>query len=146
MGDALADRLAIQDVMTRYATGVDTRDLELYASCFAENVVVSGFGREAIRGRAAWMTFVTGALERFGRTQHLIGNHVVEIRGDEATMRCYVQATHELAADRTQLMTLWATYHDTLHRIDGEWRIVDHRLEPIATQTRPTGAPTPKAQ
>ncbi len=144
MPDAIADRLAIQDVMTRYATGVDTRDLDLLASCFAADVVASGFAAAGpVVGRDAWLAFVAKALGRFGRTQHLIGNQVVDLRGDEATMTCYVQATHELAPDRTQLMTLWGAYEDEFRRMDGHWRIVAHRLESIVTETRPTAAQGP---
>ncbi|MFN0148994.1 MAG: nuclear transport factor 2 family protein [Dehalococcoidia bacterium] len=136
MSDPIADRLAVQDVMTRYAIGVDTRDFELYESCFAEDVAVSGFGRgEPIRGRAAWMAFARKALERFGPTQHFIGNHLVELQGDEADLRTYVQATHVLAADPQAVFTLWATYHTRLRREPGGWRIVEHRLEPQASQT-----------
>ena len=137
MPDPIADRFAVQDVMTRYATGVDTRDLDLYESCFAEDVEVSGFGPGGpILGRQAWMAFVRKALERFGATQHLIGNHVVELRGDEAAMRTYVQATHVLAADPQAILTLWATYHTRLNREPDGWRIVEHRLEPQGMQTR----------
>ena len=30
----VADRIALQDVMLKYAAGVDERDFDLYASCF----------------------------------------------------------------------------------------------------------------
>ncbi len=137
MHDPIADRLAVQDVMTRYANGVDTRDLDLYASAFTPGVVVSGFGgAEVIEGREAWVDYVRKALERFGVTQHLMGNYVVELRGDEATMRTYVQATHVLADDPKSTLTLWATYHDELVRDGAVWRIRDHRLEPAHTQVR----------
>ena len=36
----VADRIALQDVMLKYAAGVDERDFDLYASCFLENVEV----------------------------------------------------------------------------------------------------------
>ncbi len=137
MSDPIADRLAIQDVMTRYANGVDTRDLDLYATSFTPDVVVSGFGDAGvIEGREAWVAYVRKALERFGVTQHLMGNHVVELRGDEATMRTYVQATHVLADDPKSTLTLWASYHDELVRDGAAWRIRDHRLEPAHTQLR----------
>jgi len=139
MTEPIADRLAVQDVMTRYATGVDTRDMALFESCFAEDVVVAGFAREPLHGRAAWMAFARVALERFGPTEHLIGNHVVNIDGDAATMRSYVQATHVLAADARRTLTLWATYHDVLRRDGDSWLIVDHRLEAAATETRTAG-------
>ena len=34
MSDQVADRIALQDVMLRYAAAVDERDFDLYASCF----------------------------------------------------------------------------------------------------------------
>ncbi len=40
----VADRIALMDVMLRYAKGVDQRDMALYASVFAEDVEVVGFG------------------------------------------------------------------------------------------------------
>ena len=139
MSDPVADRLAIQDVMSRYAAGVDTRDRELYSSCFVEGLRCSGFGGgEVFDSRDAWVTWVWKALERFGPTQHLMGNQVVELRGDEATMRTYVQATHVLASDPKSTLTLWATYHDELVRDGDLWRITDHRLEPAHTETRTT--------
>ena len=38
MSDHVADRIALQDVMLRYAAGVDERDFDLYSSCFIEAV------------------------------------------------------------------------------------------------------------
>lgn len=132
----IADRLAVQDVMIRYATSVDARDMERYASCFTADLVASGFGQgPPMQGREAFLAYVIEALKRFSATQHLLGNQVVELRGDEATLRTYVQATHVLVNDPDTTLTLWATYHDELVRQDGEWRIREHRLEPKATQT-----------
>jgi hypothetical protein len=136
MSHPIADRLAIQDVMTRYANGVDTRDKDLYASAFVEDLRISGgFGTgPEVQGREAWVAWVWRQLERFGPTQHLMGNYVVELRGDQATMRTYVQATHIMADDPKTTLTLWATYHDELVRDGDIWRITDHRLEPHARQ------------
>lgn len=137
MPDPVADRFAIQDIMTRYAQGVDTRDLDLFETCFAPEVSVSGFDPGAtFQNRDDWMAWVRAAFERFERTQHLIGNFVVEIDGDRATMRSYVQATHVFLADPKATFTLWATYHDVVERRPGGWVIVDHRLEPAASETR----------
>ena len=40
MSDHVADRIALQDVMLRYAAGVDERDFDLYSSCFIEDVEI----------------------------------------------------------------------------------------------------------
>ena len=47
LAETLADRAAIQDVMLKYAAGVDERDLELYRSCFADDVEILNFGSQA---------------------------------------------------------------------------------------------------
>jgi uncharacterized protein (TIGR02246 family) len=131
----LEDRLAVQDVLVRYATSCDARDLDTYGSCFTEDAVISGFGGAGpINGRQAWVDYVAKALTSFKATQHFVGNQVVELNGDRATMRTSVQATHFPVDKPGTTMTLFATYHDELVKEGGEWRITDHRLEPISTQ------------
>jgi hypothetical protein len=51
----LADRLAIQDVMTRYAAGVDDRDMAQYRACFADDVEIVGFGGDPVQGADLWV-------------------------------------------------------------------------------------------
>jgi len=109
----LADRLSVQDVMARYAAGVDERDFDLYASVFADDVAVIGFGPEPIRGRGAWVEHVRQALERYDATQHLLGP---------------VQATHSLAGRDDAVLVLWATYRSELRRGADGWRICRHEL------------------
>lgn len=131
----LADRLAIQDVLVQYATSCDARDMDAYGDCFLTDALVTGFGAGNFEGRQAWVDYVTGALKRFAGTQHFIGNQVVKLNGDTATMRTYVQATHVPIDKPKTTMTLFATYYDELVRdTDGKWRIKLHRLEPTTTQ------------
>lgn len=129
MTDPTADRLAVGDVIIKYATSVDARDMDRYATCFTDDVVVTGFGDKEHRGLPDYLAYVSNALTRFGRTQHLIGNQEIEIDGDRAAMRSYVQATHELAGDGTTLVILWAVYHDDLVRAGDGWKITRHHLE-----------------
>ena len=129
MSDSISDRLAIGDVIIKYATSVDARDMDRYATCFVDDVVVTGFSDNEYRGLPDYLAFVTGALERFGRTQHLIGNLEISIDGDTAHMRSYVQANHILAADENTLIVLWAQYHDDLVRTADGWKITKHHLE-----------------
>ena len=137
MTDYARDRFAVQEMTARYARAVDYRELETFDVLFTPDCVVLGVGRDGpIHGVEAWKGWVRDALERFGPTQHLFGNHVIEIRGDEASMRSYLQATHIMRDDPKASLTLWATYYDELVR-DGEgWRIREHRLEPAHTELR----------
>jgi ketosteroid isomerase-like protein len=131
----VADRIAVQDVMLRYAAGVDERDANLYRSCFADDVAVFGMGSAPVRGIDAWMAFWTKALERYGPTQHMLGPTLATVRGDEASTRTDVQATHVLKDAPDTIFTLWATYKTDMRRVDGAWKIVRHELVPRATRT-----------
>ncbi len=133
------DRAALQDVMLRYAAGVDERDMAMYRSCFADDVEVVGFGQDTINGADAWVEYVIGALERFGPTQHMLGPQLATIDGDTAHTRNDVQALHQLKEPEKTLFTLWATYKTDMRRIDGDWKITRHELVSRATATTPSG-------
>lgn len=124
-----ADRIAVQDVLLSYAAGVDERDFELYRSCFADDVLVTGFGPDDYHGAESWVTYVKGALSKYGPTQHMLGPMLATITGDSADTRSDVQALHCLTGDdEGKTMTLWATYKTQMQRIDGRWQIVRHEL------------------
>lgn len=130
----LADRIALMDVMLRYAKGADERDLELYRSCFTDNVEVVGFGDQTYRGADAWTAYVAEALERFGATQHLLGPQLATVDGDRAHCRTDVQALHFIKDEPGTTLTLWATYETDMKRIDGDWKISRHQLVPRGTR------------
>lgn len=123
-----ADRIALMDVMLKYAAGVDERDFDLYRSCFADDVEVVGFGPDTFHGGDAWLAYVKQALERFGPTQHMLGPQLATVDGDNAHCRTDVQAHHALKEAEGQWLTLWATYETDMQRIDGQWKIKKHRL------------------
>ena len=124
----VADRIAIQDVMSNYAAGVDERDLGRYRRCFADDVVIVGFGEGITEGADQWVSDVIGKLEVFGATQHMLGPVYAEIAGDHADVRTDVQALHYMANDPETTLTLWATYVTEMKRIDGNWKISRHEL------------------
>ena len=134
MGNQADDRWAVQDVMQSYAKGVDDRDLDLYRSCFADDVEVVGFGEETVHGGDAWRDYVVNALERFGSTQHMLSPVMAQIDGDVAECRTDVQAWHELKEPAGQTLTLWATYLTRMSRTGAGWKIVRHEL--VARGTR----------
>ena len=136
-----ADRIACQDVMLRYASGVDDRDMERYRSCFADDVEVVGFGDSTVNGGDAWTDYVKKALEAYGPTQHMLGPQLATIDGDDAHCRTDVQALHYLKDNEGATLTLWATYVTDMRRIDGEWKIVRHQLVPRGTKVEPPPPP-----
>ncbi len=129
-----ADRIALQDLMLRYAAGVDERDMALYRSCFADDVEVLGFGEETVSGAEAWVAYVKDALKQFGATQHMLGPQLATVDGDTAQARTDVQALHYMKDTPDTTLTLWATYKSDMRRINGEWKIYRHRLVPRGTR------------
>ena len=128
MSNQVADRIALQDVMLRYAAGVDERDFDLYASCFIEDVEILDFGEEPINGRDNWVEYVKGALENYGPTQHMLGPQLATVSDADAHCRTDVQALHYLKDPEGEILTLWATYETDMKKINGEWKIYRHRL------------------
>ena len=131
MSDSLqyvADRIACMDVMLKYAKGVDNRDMALYRSVFADDVLVTGFGPNELNGGDAWTAYVTQALLAYGPTQHMLGPQLATIDGDLAHCRTDVQAHHYLKDKPTTTLTLWATYETDMKRINGDWKISRHKL------------------
>jgi uncharacterized protein (TIGR02246 family) len=129
MSQELQDRVDIAQVMIRYATSVDQRDLERYATCFTDDVVVTGFGGIDFTDRDTYVAWVAEALSRFSRTHHQITNQEIVIDGDTAHMRSHVQATHVLADDEDTLLILWGVYDDQLERNEQGWQITQHHLQ-----------------
>ena len=118
----LADRAAIQDVLLRYARGVDRRDLDLVASCFMPDASYEG---ALARGTIADALARLGdRLARYDGTMHFVGNQLIEIRGDTASSETYVVAYHRLANEgAARLFTVGVRYLDELVRDGEQWRI-----------------------
>ena len=131
---AVADRFAIQDVMSNYAAGVDERDLDRYRDCFTDDVVIVGFGAGPTEGADQWVSEGIGKLEAFGATQHMLGPVYAEIKGDHANVRTDVQALHYMAEDPETTLILWATYVTEMKKIEGAWKISRHELVIRGTQ------------
>ncbi len=100
----LLDRDHISQVLHTYATAIDTRDWDLLATCFTEDLEADfrDFGgREVVKGRDAWVGIIKGTIAGLDATQHLTANHVHKIDGDTATLTAYLQALHRLDTARS---------------------------------------------
>jgi 3-phenylpropionate/cinnamic acid dioxygenase small subunit len=126
---AIADRLAISDVLIRYATALDTRNWDLFRTCFTDDCVCDYDPVGPREGYADFEALARGYVEPLAATQHLVTNHVIEISGDTATARSYAHAMH-VSATGAQFVIAGA-YEDELVRTSDGWRI-RHRKFPIS--------------
>jgi 3-phenylpropionate/cinnamic acid dioxygenase small subunit len=84
----LGDRLEINDLLTRYAHSVDSKDWALYRSVFTDDAFIDYESAGGIKGdREAVADWLEKTMAGFPMTQHLISNIDVKIDGDRATVR-----------------------------------------------------------
>lgn len=119
----LADKQAIYEVVLRYCRGVDRLDLELVRSCYHPDGVDHHTGFSGVRDD--YIAWVGQGLRRFSGTQHLVGNHLIELDGDTAFGEAYGNAHHwgDPPDDPRLNFTSAFRYVDRYERRDGEWRI-----------------------
>jgi ketosteroid isomerase-like protein len=141
MTSSVEDQLAVAAVMHRYARTVDTHDFAGLRTCFTDDCTLSGYpppAPEVVRGGDAIIEYISTQLQKYGRTQHMLGQIEVTVDGDEARAESYVQAFHLLANDPSTMVNLWGSYHDHFVRIDGKWVIDEHRIDIVHIERRPT--------
>jgi ketosteroid isomerase-like protein len=119
------DRLALSNQLGRFARILDTRDWAKVGEVFADAVTFNyGDDREQF-GIAAMRAQFSQFLDVCGPSQHLIGSVIIELDGDTATTRAYVQARHQgggVKADR--FLDTNGEYVDRWVREPRGWRIV----------------------
>jgi hypothetical protein len=131
------DWLAIYNLQVRYAVALDHRDWELLRTVFTPDCEVQYSGAPLLEGFEAVWPFCQRALARYRQTQHLLGDHVIDIDGDRATGSCYLQAIHVDAPEHgTQVYTFYGRYTDEYVRSADGWRIAKRRLENWANERR----------
>ncbi|MDF1720791.1 MAG: nuclear transport factor 2 family protein [Minwuia sp.] len=126
------DRMAISDIMHRYATAIDTRDFALLDQVF-DDTLESDFstlgGKPWSGARSDWIEVMRQTICGLTTTQHLIGNHVHAIKGDTAHLNAYLQAMHHLSGARGDPDYLIGGHYDIdLARRPAGWRITRYRL------------------
>ena len=121
----IIDRFDIIDLFNRYAIGADTRNEELYRSCFADELLVDVGGESVEHTAESWIEQAFAALSPFEKTQHIISNHTFDIDGDTAVAGAYLQA-HHFTKENT--LSVWGHYTHKLTRTPAGWRIHDLTL------------------
>ena len=129
----LLDRMEIIDTMNRYATSVDTRDWDLFFSCYTDEINVDmvsvGFPEPIDMPAGEFLEIIRVAVSPFDSTQHLISNHVINVEGDNATCVCYLQAQHfRQDEDGVLALLIGGYYSNSLIRTPAGWRISKYKI------------------
>jgi uncharacterized protein (TIGR02246 family) len=109
----------------RYATAVDTPDLELLATVFTEDAVLTT-SKGSRRGRDEVVAYYATALAAPVERKHFLVNQTVTpIGAGSALMESYFLYTY--AGDDTSILG-WGTYTDRVRVIDGVGYIEEKRI------------------
>lgn len=146
---AMLDRADISELVDRYIHLLDTaddphRDDEAYRRVFADDVRLTfPIGqRHGIPGLAG---FQRSACLSWGRTYHLSGNHVIEVKGEVAVVRAQVWAVHvecgrePIGITDAHRFDVGGFYDATAIRSRAGWRI--DTLEFVVAWTSGRGRP-----
>lgn len=118
----LAAKQAIYELSCRYMRALDRLDGELLASVFHPDATVNyGF----FKGRAAeFVDFAMRALASHHANHHMIGQVLIEVRGEHAEGEVYFQAFHRIVeAGAESDLFISGRYVDRYELRDGAWKI-----------------------
>lgn len=141
----LSDRLEINDLLIRYAAGIDDEDWDLLDRVFTPDAEIDYTSSGGISGRypevKAWLAAV---LTSFSVKVHYVTNSMVDLDGDVAKARTLVlnPAGVSHPDGSTNGFTVGAIYHDDLVRTAEGWRI-SKRVEKQLFLDRSTDAVPP---
>lgn len=134
----LQDYHDVAAVLIRYATGIDRRDWALFGTVFAADCDLD-YGEIGSWTTATAITeFMRLSHEAAGHTLHRISNVTIDVDGDRAVTRCYVDALI-FAPDNSSGVNAIGFYDDDFVRTAAGWRIARRRF--TAVRVTMVGAP-----
>ncbi len=123
----LADRLEIDDVLTRYSTLIDLRRFDELDQVFTHDAVLDYRSAGGIRGPFPVVRdWLASALPGLSWTQHLVTNRAVDLvpGAREAGARSLFYNPNGAEVDgRHWLFVVGGVYHDRFVRTEAGWRI-----------------------
>jgi 3-phenylpropionate/cinnamic acid dioxygenase small subunit len=131
-------RQDVTDVLVRYATGIDSRDWELFRSCFTEDCDVE-YPEIGVWHTADEITeWMRNVHDPCGYTLHRITNQVVTPRDGGVTARSYVDGIVMFSDNKTGTRAT-GFYDDELIDTAEGWKIARRRFTLVLLQLFPEG-------
>jgi 3-phenylpropionate/cinnamic acid dioxygenase small subunit len=116
------DKLEIQELLARYARGVDDRDWDLYRSVFTEDAHIDYTSAGAIAGaRDEVAAFLAKVFVTIPWSQHFITNIEIELDGDAAHVRALFYNPLQLPGMNEPSFCGGSYHHDVVRTADG-WK------------------------
>jgi ketosteroid isomerase-like protein len=129
---SVADRIAIQDLIARYAWALDTGEVEALVRCFTPDCVVieevfedpdRWEGHEGVRRLGEHYRNAAG----FPGRQHHVSQSLVEGEGERAAVKSFAFVT-ECRGEPPYTLRFTGYYDDRLLKRDGQWLIRERTI------------------
>lgn len=121
----MADKLECTELVTRVARAIDRCDADMLRTLF--HLDATDDHGIFIGTASDFIDWVIPLLETMKRTQHIIGQVLIEVDGDHGTGESYFVAHHAISrADGDIFMVAAGRYLDRFERREGVWKI-SHR-------------------
>lgn len=124
---ALLDRERIRSCIVCLARGEDRRDAGMISASYWPDsrtdygVFVGGFKE--------YLDWVVPGSDAIKNTQHVLGQSVIELHGDRASVETHVVSYHRIDAGAEERDTcIGGRYLDRMEKRDGEWRIAERTM------------------
>jgi ketosteroid isomerase-like protein len=126
----LVDRAEISELLHTFARALDEKDWESYVDTYAEDGAIELPWATVPRDKLA--EFVPHDLGRFHATHHISSNHQIDVSGDTARSRSYLQAMHVLnAGDQGSQWLVAGWYDNEYRRTPAGWKLTRVRITPV---------------
>lgn len=114
--------------LTMFARAMDARDWPALAALMCRDATAD-LGTGPLAGPDEVIALIRRYLDACGPTQHLLGNLLVEIDGNEAQSRCYVSDMHLGPAGKESVtFATLGDYHDRWRHDGTQWKLA-HRTK-----------------
>ena len=125
------DRLAVTELLYRYARALDSRDMETYIASFAPDAVFQSL-RSRAEGLEAIRTMVQSLFDNATAVyRHIPAAPIIEGgNAERCTVRSYAQQLRRDADGSTHIHQV-VDYRDTCVKIDGHW-VIQERINSVA--------------
>jgi hypothetical protein len=134
---APADWIAMHDLVMTYAEAIDTKDWQLFRTCFTDDCAMSyGEPWGLIEGLDSLTDFVDYFHEPLDNSRHGTGNFRIDtIDADTATGRCSVDALLvQAGSDGGDTLRVVGAYIDRFAKGSDGWRFAHRVFTPIHSE------------
>jgi 3-phenylpropionate/cinnamic acid dioxygenase small subunit len=118
------DWQTIAQLVARYAISFDERNVDQWLACWTADGTLYRTNGESVTGHEELGEYLRGFP---GRGRHVVSNSIIEIDGDVASHRSYVQYFDR---DHQHALVMFGLYDDQIARVGETWRFASRRPMP----------------